>query len=185
MQKKKQALAEFLADLEEIHKAYARSAYQDSTVSNTSIADESTKNNAEIDAGDTAFEYDAETDTLLCLMLQAHKTAANAIGEVHDSSDTTTVTPTRTRRNGDATVFKARLSYKSAESNYKQKQMLSTQTNGNEAEIRSKTSASEKSIAFLGCAVKIKKPRSWKRRFHPQRVKVQRFCSRLSCSQRI
>lgn len=62
--KKKQALAEFLADLEEIHKAYARSAYQDSTVSNTSIADESAKSNTEIDAGDTAFEYDAETESV-------------------------------------------------------------------------------------------------------------------------
>ena len=34
------------------------------TSSNQIIADESAKNNAEIDAGDTAFEYDAETDTL-------------------------------------------------------------------------------------------------------------------------
>ena len=32
------------------------------------------------------------------------ETAANAIGEVHDSADATAVTPTRTRRNGDAAV---------------------------------------------------------------------------------
>ena len=32
------------------------------------------------------------------------ETATNAAGEVHDSSDATTVTPTRTRRNGDVTV---------------------------------------------------------------------------------
>ena len=35
-------------------------------------------------------------------MLTYKKTIANAIGEVHDSSDATAVTPTRTRRNGDA-----------------------------------------------------------------------------------
>ena len=30
------------------------------------------------------------------------KTAASAIGEVHDSTEATAVAPTRTRRNGDA-----------------------------------------------------------------------------------
>ena len=44
---KKQALADFLADLNEIHKAYARSANQDSTVSNDSILDSSEKSNPE------------------------------------------------------------------------------------------------------------------------------------------
>ena len=34
------------------------------------------------------------------------KTAANATGEVHDSTDATAVTPTRTRRNGDAAALK-------------------------------------------------------------------------------
>ena len=33
-----------------------------------------------------------------------NETATNATGEVHDSSDATAVTPTRTRRNGDVTV---------------------------------------------------------------------------------
>ena len=45
------------------------------------------------------------------------KTAANAIGEVHDSTDATTVTPTRTRRNGDATVSNNSISEKSKKSN--------------------------------------------------------------------
>ena len=33
-----------------------------------------------------------------------NETATNAAGEVHDSADATAITPTRTRRNGDATV---------------------------------------------------------------------------------
>ena len=36
--------------------------------------------------------------------LENEETAASANGEVHDSSVATAVTPTRTRRNGDATV---------------------------------------------------------------------------------
>ena len=35
---------------------------------------------------------------------EENETAASAVGEVHDSSNATTVTPIRTRRNGDATV---------------------------------------------------------------------------------
>ena len=34
------------------------------------------------------------------------KTAASAIGEVHDSTEATAVAPTRTRRNGDAAALK-------------------------------------------------------------------------------
>ena len=46
-----------------------------------------------------------------------NKTAANAIGEVHDSSDATTVTPTRTRRNGDATVSNISIAEEASKSN--------------------------------------------------------------------
>ena len=46
-----------------------------------------------------------------------NETAANAVGEVRDSSNATTVTPIRTRRNGDATVSVNNIAHYSEESN--------------------------------------------------------------------
>ena len=46
-----------------------------------------------------------------------NETAANAVGEVRDSSNATTVTPIRTRRNGDATVSDNNIAHSSEKSN--------------------------------------------------------------------
>lgn len=46
-----------------------------------------------------------------------NETEASASGEVHDSSAATAVTPTRTRRNGDATVSDNNIAHSSEESN--------------------------------------------------------------------
>ena len=55
----------------------------------------------------TPKQWDGSFVFIFCCLLtgwENNETAANAAGEVHDSSGATAVTPIRTRRNGDAAV---------------------------------------------------------------------------------